>query len=295
MTADQPRRRLPLEQVVAAVSVPAAIQESAHQADPEFAPGQIWRADWSEEVLLVAISGVGDGISSVPLSLDADYRDETSVLLDLAWSPLGIPLVAWPDLKRDLPRSVFAQFIGELDAAALGALAEEQGAQRSRVTANHAVEIYKAVVEDSMDALAAVQWAVGGTGQLASIVQSLTPEQIASAIGATAQRALALWRGQSPLTSEEATRISPLVGHTPTELLASNPSPPADLVTGLDQPRRHRQVRVFAELRERDLAAAYWDVAIDTWALAARQTGNQHGIDWEGRLDTFFAAVLYDE
>lgn len=292
MTGEQRWTRARLEAAVARVSVPVNLQRRRSQSQPDPASGQIWRADWDNVAVLVAVVGVENLIASVPLTLDTDSIFGAGVVIDAASNPLSVPLVAWPELQRGLPAVVLAEFFGQLDDAGRRVIAERRPTKPSEEAVDPAMRLYIAMMEDSIDALASTSWQVEGSGELRFRLSGLTPALLASTLGTTPQRALALRRGTAVLTVDEAALLAPVLGRSVDELLAGNPRLPTDLVERLEQPHRHRQIRLLAEQRATDLSSTYRYVATGVWTLAARQTGAQSGNAWDGRIDTFLAAVL---
>lgn len=292
MTAEQPREPSRLESAVARAKVPEALRRDRGDPDPVPASGQIWRADWNDEVLLVVVVGAGDLVASVPLTFDIECASPSAVVIEAATNPLGVTIAAWPQLRRDLPAVVFAEFFGQIEGVQLAAITASTQPEPSDETVDPMIRLAAAMLEDSIEALASVRWHAGGTGELRVLLGTLTPALLVSTLGVTPQRALALRRGIAILTPEEASLVAPSLGRTVEELLAGDPSLPSDLVERLEQPGRHRQLRRLADLRTTDLSSAYRDVATSVWALAARQTGEPSGISWDGRIDAFLGAVL---
>ncbi|MDQ1246382.1 MAG: hypothetical protein QG597_750, partial [Actinomycetota bacterium] len=111
-------------------------------------------------------------------------------------------------------------------------------------------------------------------------------------LGIKPQQALALLRGQVPLSPSQADLISQATDRPVTEILAANPVLPPELVARLDQPRRRRQVHQLAERRGVTETEAWRQAGYAVLALAARQTGDHESQAWEERLDRYFHVVL---
>lgn len=287
----KPRR---LEEVVSSFALPEDIRR-AWEEDPEILPGQIWRTEWASTVVLVVVLEVGKHIQVAPLTLDAEYADARCLTIGDAVSPLGVPTVIWLALKRSVSRVVFDRFVGTLPGGVFAQLVFETRDNPAALTIGDPRKLFRALVEDDMERMASVQWRGQGTGQLSNILKGTGIAQISETLKVRPQRALALWRGQAALSREEAERMSPVVGEAADALLAANPNPPNELVESLEKPPRHRQMRELAELRAIDRSSAYQEVAYQTWALAARQTGTKKETDWDQRLNTYFAAVIHEQ
>ena len=296
MIREGARPRSRLEIAASSVTVPDEVRAAWTGVAPELAAGQIWRARWDDQVQLVVILDADQRPTAMPLSFDVDYTDSATTRIEAAANPFNIPVIAWPRLAQALPIVVFDRFAGQLPPQATDSLPSEPARSGEDRQLPHPVRVYRALLEDAMEELSAASWHEGGSGDLSAILQraNLRIQDVAAALGATPQRALAVWRGQLALTHEEAEKVAPLLGESAESLLTANPAPPTDLVACLEQPVRHRQVLAYAALRSVKVPAAYRDLAYQTWALAARQTG-QKATNWNLRLDTLFAAVLDEQ
>lgn len=292
MTRNAAQARSRLEEAASGVTVPDQVRAAWTGAPPGLAVGQIWRARWNRHVQMVVIIGADHQITALPLSLDPDYADSTTTCISAEANPLGIPVTAWSGLATTLPAVVLDHFAGQLDHDAAAALAPPQTAAGEDPSASEQVRMYRALLEDAMEELSAARWYEDGSGELSRTLQQagLEVRDVADLLGTTPQKALAIWRGRMPVTLEEAERLAPLMGESAEELLTKNPMPPSDLVGCLDDLGRRRQILVYAAKRGIDVPTAYRDLAYQTWALAARQTGVK-ATNWDLRLDTIFAAV----
>lgn len=295
MTRDAARPQSRLEAVAASLAVPETVRQAWTGAAPELAVGQVWRARWGDQVQIVAILGTDRRSIVLPLTFDLDYTDSTTTRIAAEANPFGLPLIAWRGLAQTLPIVVFERFAGRLAPDVTAALALESKPAAEDHAVPHPVRVYRALLEDTMEELAAAQWYDSGSGQLSVTLQrmGLSVQDVADTLGATPQKAFAVWRGQVPLSRDEAETLAPLLGESAETILAANPTPPSDLIVCLEQPARHRQVLAYAAGRSVGVSTAYRDVAYQTWALAARQTGEKV-MNWDLRLDTLFAAVLND-
>lgn len=294
MTSGNVTRRSRLEDAAPSITVPAEVHAAWTRAAPELSAGQIWRARWHDLVQLVVILTPDQRTTVLPLSFDLAYADSTSTRVATEANPFGVPIVTWCSLARSVPNVVLDRFVGQLDSKVTeGLLVAEPGQGSADYSTPHPVRVYRALIEDAMDELSTVRWHGHGSGELSTLLQSsnLRVKDVAEILAMTPQRALAVWRGQVPLTHEEAKTIAPVLGKLAEEILAANPTPPPDLIDSLERSRRHHQVLAYAIQRGNDVAAAYHDLSYQTWALAARQTGEKI-TNWDLRLDTLFAAVL---
>lgn len=293
MTRDAARPQSKLEVAASSVTVPDEVRAAWTGVAPGLAVGQIWRARWDDQVQLVVIFSADQRPTAIPLSFDLDYTDSTTTPIAAAANPFNVPVIVWSGLAQALPIVVFDRFAGQLSPEVTSSLASERARSGENRSLPHPVRVYRALLEDAMGELSAASWYESGSGDLSAILHraNLTVQDVAAALGAIPQRALAIWRGQLALSHEEAEKVAPLIGKSAEILLAANPAPPADLVVSLEQPVRHRQVLAYAARHSVKVPTAYRDLAYQTWALAARQTG-QKTTNWNLRLDTLFAAVL---
>ncbi|WP_162319849.1 hypothetical protein [Nesterenkonia haasae] len=294
MTRDDAPRRSRLEDAAASVAIPEDLHAAWTGVAPELSVGQVWRARWHDRVQLVVILSTDQRTTVLPLSFDLDYADTNSASIAAEAGPFGLPTLAWRTLKRGVPNAVLDRFAGWLESEVTAALlAAEPGQGGDDRATPHPVRVYQALIEDTMDELSAVRWHGDGSGELSTMLQNsdLRIQDVADTLGTTPQKALAIWRGQIPLTNEEARKLAPGLGEPVETILAANPTPPSKLIDCLENPRRHHQVLAYAAQRGGDVATAYRDLSHQTWALAARQTG-QKATNWDRRLDTLFAAVL---
>lgn len=292
MTQDHTTR---LSEAVSKVRIPAVLREAWTGVAPQLSAGQVWRAHWADQTQLVVVLTTDQRTTVLPLSLDIEYADATSVYVTPGDNPFGVPIVAWPELSRKLPNQVLDRFVGQLSPEAMTSLYAKQGGARSAEPVQHPIQVYRALIEDTIDALSASRCSDSGTGQLTTLIQErgIQVQSLADIIGVTPQRALAVWRGQAPVTDGEAQSLSPILAIPAEAILAANPTPPVELTECLNAPARHHQVLAYARRNSTSVADAYRDVSYQAWALAARQTGRRL-VNWELRLDTVFAAVLND-
>lgn len=296
MTRDAAHPRSRLEIAASSVAVPTDVHAAWTGIAPELAAGQIWRARWNDQIQLVVIRIVEQRPTAMPLSFDRDYTDSTITRIAAAANPFKVPVIAWPEFAQALPIVVFDRFAGLLDPEATASLVTEPARSGEGRLVPHPVRVYRALLEDAMEELSAARWYESGSGDLSAILQraNLKVQDVAAVLGATPQRALGVWRGQLALSGEEVKKVAPLLGESTEALLAANPAPPADLIACLEQPVRHRQILAYAARHSVEVPTAYRDLAYQTWALAARQTG-QKETNWNLRLDTLFAAVLNEQ
>jgi plasmid maintenance system antidote protein VapI len=293
-----------LRRAAAAAAVPATVVAAWHGQAPEPIAGQLWRASWGElNELVLVLAVAGDHLRTAPVTVDVDYADEDTVVLPADATPLSVELAVWLGLQRDLPFGVLDRYLGSIGERWRKAEDVERGLASGDprrgpacLSAADPRAEYRARLDDTLDMLAAATWVPTGSGGLPQLLRAagLDPQQLVTLLGMTPQQALAVLRGQAPLSSDQADRLVQVSGHGTDELLAANPPLPADLVARLDRPRRRAQVRELARRRQVPETAAWRAAAFGTWALAARQTGDKVDAAWDQRLDRYFQVVLDD-
>lgn len=95
--------------------------ETANDA-PELQRGQMWVvSDGSESVFgLVQSCDSGASVSRIiPLDTVGDMHSQGSVTIPARGNPLGLDLLAWPDLATSIPNRFFKNFIGRMPQCSL--------------------------------------------------------------------------------------------------------------------------------------------------------------------------------
>lgn len=255
-------------------------------------PGAVWRARWDDVALLVLLVGIPTAttVGAAPVTFD-DTGADADALLVTAPAVSGVPLTVWRTLRRDLPLAVLDRPVDEVtpavvawttggpapDDAQLGGPALPSIAPRSSVRAG---------LEDDLDALMEAVPALGPApvrSAAASTQKRLSPsdEQFAALmdrLGTGLPAVLDLIDGKREPNRIEAAALMDILGVTPE--VARHP---AELIIEMCQPRWKVTVLDLARRRGTNEASARTEMAYGAFALAARQTGEQHP-DWRERL-----------
>ena len=99
----------------------SAARRLAEAGNPQPALGQLWRAAAQPgEILLVWIRRLrSDGrLAVVPVTFDADYADEYSLVLDAEHSPLGVDLVFHTAVESTIDQRALLDSLGAVEVAA---------------------------------------------------------------------------------------------------------------------------------------------------------------------------------
>ncbi|WP_030614856.1 hypothetical protein [Streptomyces fulvoviolaceus] len=291
-----------LRAAAAQMHVPAAVRRAAAATPGDPLPGQIWRAVWNDAVEIVAVTAVDDTTAhALPVSLETQFYDSDTVLLPAEASTLEQPLALWRGLGRRLPWYVLDRQVSQLsiplgaDGSPTPAGTEYCYGSPLHSSAVQAAE-FRSVLADAMDQLATARWAPQGSGDLAALLKrhGLGPTELIQRLSIQAPRALALLRGQAPLTPDEARLLSPDLDMPADRVLACNPPLPDRLVHELSRPARRVQVRRLARLTGSAEQDARQQALFATLALAARQDRPAEA-DWTARVDRFFDVHLGTE
>lgn len=279
-----------LLRAVAKAAVPSAVREAWTSTPPTPEAGQVWRARWDETAQALLILEVEQSrIRAAPVSFDTEMADDSAVVLNASYTWLGVGAVVWIDLAQELPVRVLDRWGGRV-AVPLDVLAKlPRGSAVLNAMDDRA--LVKAELMDAMETFASARWAPEGDGSLGERLVSLGIQRIIELLGCRTDEALALMRGQQPLTEEQAEVMGPELGASPDELLLANPPLPPKLVDDLDPPHWRAKVIQLARLRDVGEPEAWRTAGYGTYALAARQTDRGEPA-WEERIAQYFAGVL---
>ncbi|MER6396044.1 hypothetical protein ABT263_08255 [Kitasatospora sp. NPDC001603] len=284
----------------AQLKVPDAVLRvtAAPPRDPQ--PGQIWRAVWEEVVQLLLVTAVGDydTVQAVPASFER-FADADTLLLPASASTLEEPLALWWGLETTLPWCVLDRQVSELTsrppALTVHTLADALAGSRrgSAAAVSAAGNEYREVLADRIAVLRSGQWAPQGSGGLPQLFRdkAVTAADLAAELKLPPPQALAVWRGQQPLTADQAAALAERLGQPAGQLIAANPALPPDVVHELNRPLRRAQVKALAGRYDEAEHDARLRAAYGIFALAARQ-GGPAGPNWTARTDRYFELVL---
>ncbi|MEK2495166.1 hypothetical protein WN990_37055 [Kitasatospora purpeofusca] len=278
---------------------------AAPPSDP--IPGQVWRAAWQRTVLILTVLDVAEThVTAIPTSLDVRYHDDTTLLLPKDSSTLQQPLALWYGLREDLPWCVLdrqvAQVAAPLPAQAPTTAASPPPDHQAWGTAipspaAPAAE-YRAALFDKAADLAEAHWAPRGSGDLSGLLvgHGMTTRILTELLSITPDQALALRRGQTPVTPEQADILAPRLDLTTDGVLDANPALPQELVHELSRPVRRPQLRALASQLRLTEYQVRTGAAFGSYTLAARQDpGAGPAPDWPARVDRYFQLCLQEK
>lgn len=273
------------------VRLPAAVRARAASGatPPEPAPGQLWRAVWKEVSRFVLVVRVeADGVFVAPVSLDPTLATDDAFLLAPGESDFEVPLAVWLGLTKPVPPRVLQRSVGQVHLTVEVIRKSPQGRPLVSVLEDRAMEV--ADLKDDMAELAA---AAAADRTLAELLSAVRLEAMRSA-GVPVPLALALQRGERPVSPEQAEVLAPLSGVSAAELLAANPPLPKEVVRQLDSKEGRVWVLRYAEARGLPQAEAREVVGYGGYALAARESRSAP-TDWLARIAQYVRARLGDD
>jgi hypothetical protein len=269
-------------------------------------PGEVWRLAWDAVSELGLVWRSVDGyFSVVPVRPDAGFADDRTVVVDSHAAILSGTLALWFGLESSVPLAVFDRYWFDVDPEPLAAI-------RARVRERKPIESaeftmgtpiidalddryeYREQLTDHFEALATSHWwtETSQSRRLSDLVEASSADwkAVTSALGMEPHERLRLQRSQRLLTDEDASRLAPLLGTTPSAVLATNPPVPLELANVLDRPRWKSRILERRLASGIDEATTRYQVAVAALALAARETVPASTEEqWDVRLEHVFA------
>jgi transcriptional regulator with XRE-family HTH domain len=250
------------------------------------------------ELLLITTAGDDDTARVVPASFER-YADADTLLLPAQATTLEQPLALWWGLETTVPWCVLDRQVSELtsrpDNLTSRALADTvTGAQwGSRTVLSSAAGEYRAVLTGHFEVLGSAWWAPQGSGGLSELLgeHGITVKQLAAELKLLPPLALDVWRGQQPLTAEQAATLAALLGQPAARFLDANPALPPAVVHELNRPLRRSQVKKLSVQYDETEHAARLRAAYGVYTLAARDD-NRTQPNWTARTDRYFELLL---
>ncbi|MFF3597266.1 hypothetical protein [Kitasatospora indigofera] len=284
----------------ASLKVPVAVHRVATAPPQDPRPGQVWRAVWEDviQLLLVTAAGDDDTVRAVPASFER-FADTDTLLLPASASTLEEPLALWWALETTIPWCVLDRQVSDLTShppAVMGrALADTvAGAQwGNEAVQSAAASEYRGILAGRLAVLASAQWVPQGSGGMSKLLQdsAVTAADLAAELELPPPQALAVWRGQQPLTADQAALLSQHLDRPVGQLIAANPALPPAVVHELNRPLRRAQVKALAARYDEAEGDARLRAAYGIFALAARQEGTI-GPNWAARTNRYFELRL---
>lgn len=282
-----------LSAALAAAALPSTVRRAWTERPPTPAPGQVWRARWGAVTqLLLILDAQSRSVRAVPVTLDVADADASAAVLPPPSSELAAPLVVWLADETSLPLRVLDRFLGSLTVDTTALRSANHG--RPVLTPADERAVHRARLQDALDVFVSARWAPESNGNLKELLRATDPKQLAQLLKVPDRTIIALRRGRTFLTLEQAERLAPVVGHPVEKLVAANPPLPDELVADLDHPAYRAKVTALAQRRGIAETQAWLTAGFAVAAVAHRQTEGDSP-SWTDRLDGYFALVLDEQ
>lgn len=282
-----------LRTALTAAALPSSVRRAWADRPPTPAPGQLWRARWGTVTqMLLILDAPARSVRTAPVTLDMDLADDTAVVLPAEANDITVPLVVWLGDATSLPIRVLDRFLGLVTIDPREVPSARSGLPVLTTADDRAVN--RARLQDALDVFVAARWAPGGDGSLGEILGRADPKRLREALELPDRVVIALRRGRTPLTPEQAVRLAPVVEESVENLLAANPVLPDDLVADLDLPAYRAKVNALANRRGIEEIEAWLTAGYSVAGAAHRQAEGDEP-SWRARLDRYFGVVLDEQ
>lgn len=303
--------RVDLFELARNAAVPHALTSAGRQDrfgdshDQNLKRGQIWRALWDEVSVLVLLADIGNtAVDVIPVTVDPDIADSTSLVLAPWLTNFGVETTLWIDLRTRLPLRVLDEIIDEFPSDLMSWVVEDRQMSLPRgvhkgpqtVSVFDPAMTLRAEIEDdlsdlqaspalpvegsSTDATPTLASILGKTVNLRALVDALHP------CGLNQSEVMSVLKGKRFLTPDLVDAIAGVTDISRDTIAEAVTPLPSELVEEVDHPRWRPMWRQRAHQQGLDESAARLRGTYELYALAARQTGAQKP-DWAARLAQF--------
>lgn len=235
-------------------------------AQPEVAPGQLWRAVWEDVAMMGLVLDVEDGwVELAPLTTDLDYADPYTAILDPHEALFPTACAVFAGLTTPLPVFTLQAWLGAADDSVVAELVQLwrdnlRGAEPKSALPTGEPDLddvddhrdYRVELTTQLGCLAAADF-IGEPRHTTTVdlpaalkAAGLGPSALVSSdLDLAAARAVAM--GKAPVNATLAARIAELLGEDdPNLYLTDGPAVPAGLEAALNHPGRFSVVRAKA-------------------------------------------------
>lgn len=289
--------------------IPDALLKAFAAGDvPQPQPGQLWRLEWEGAAALAMTWGIHDDfVTVIPVGEDPAFADEYTLHASPETTPIGISLALWVGLESAVPMFVLERLLGPLDllqdvevarkAFRAGVQPKVGVATGSPITdpLDEGLQ-YREELAARITEFAEARWLPEMDEEVASIEQlaeaaAVSVDEIPDRLALPPAERLRFHRKLRPIYPEEAEQLSELLRTEPSQVLATNPRLPKELVTTLDQPRWRPLLRASGRSQQIPEPEIRQQVAYSVLAHAARRTGETGPApDWERLIKDYFGA-----
>lgn len=280
-----------------------AVRRTQALPPPDPQSGQLWRLAWNGTTALVLVlDDRPAGVLAAPVGVDAEVAGARTFIIGRTRTSLGVDVVVWPALAREVPTFVLDVCLGAVEPAiARATTAVHRGT--AATTSPPGITMgpestspfepaarTEAELSDVLEKLAAAVWAPEATSGGAAAPGDLLPDEalrdLPALLGLNLPVVWEILRGKRPLTTEQAELLASRYGVSASGLLAGS-SLPLELVTELNHPRwrpRLQERQALTGMADDELRRV---AAYGAFAMAARQTGTSSPA-WRDRLQRYF-------
>lgn len=273
---------------------PGVVQALERDLPEQVRAGQLWRARWDIETLLVYVVRFdSSGCQLAPASLDVQLAEPRTRVVDEDESPLGVPVGVWAGRSLQAPFSLLERYLGTIDGNAVAADGLTPAADD--LTPLDDRTVYAERLRDALrDLITAAAWEPAGPPEPLSLATvlgraGLTMADLPDLLGIDVPTALDLWRGDVAPSGEQLAALDTAAeargsGVVPSQ--ATGPALPPELLLELARPRWKARVLAAASMRDLSEEAARRAAAAEALGLtlAARRRRTAES-DWGEMLD----------
>ena len=270
------------------------------------AKGQVWRARWNEDTLLVLLLDVQDHqVEAVPVTIEPTGHDDRSVVVPASETAFGVDVTVWCALVTTLPFRVLDQILDCWPEEAI-ALCNSESTQEMQHRIHRRPSPTREDVdlqhdlETSLERLAGVRSFAnpkenGSPKQDLRSLVNLPLREIRALLKISQSEVMDVMRASRPLTEEQAQALAGHCDVSVAEIKACLPGLPSDAINEVEHPRWRRAVTLIACRNSCSEAEARGRIAQEAYALAARQSGGDDTHVWRWRVQRYLDAELPPE
>lgn len=281
-----------------AVEIPSEVirledpKHIAERLQQPVAAGQLWMAKTDDGAQYVLVSGVSDDariITVIPMSNNTAVRTEGSLIVQR--TPLGRPMVAWPELAVEVPVRILFKPLDELEKAVADALASDRddkslGVERATAPEDPMTSAEREIVEvrrrmEAWHAMCAQLPKLHSDEERSSTTpaRALYVRSLVEVLGLSFEDAAAVVDGNLALNPEQEQRLADAGVHAE-QFRSRSFHLPKDLLIEIEQPAYRQMAQQYSVGRDGDPRI---NLAKDAFVLAARKSG--YGRDsWRGLI-----------
>lgn len=264
--------------------------------------GQVWRARWEEDSLLVLVLGVrGSQVEVAPITIEPTGQDDRSVVVSAEATAFGVDTTAWCGLRGELPYRVLDRVVDEWSAEITRCVVDEVSLATSVRSGRRAPEDedVRRDIADTVDRLGRVPaFAVpkpdGPPLRDLRKVVNLPLAAIRECLGVSQSEAMDIMRARKPLAADQVRVLADRAGVPAARIEECLPGLPALGIDEVEHPRWRGLLTYLARTNGRTEADTRLRVAHGAFALAARQSGQGDGGAglWHQRIQRYLDAEL---